>query len=80
MSKDTFYFSHDYNARNDSKIKKLLFKHGYLGYGLFWAIIEELYNNANSIPLDFDAMAYDLRSDKIIIESVIKDFDLFVFD
>ena len=39
--KNTFYFSHDYNARNDIKIKKLIAKHGYLGYGIFWAIIED---------------------------------------
>jgi hypothetical protein len=80
MNKDTFYFSHDYNTRNDSKIKKLLFKHGYQGYGIFWAIIEDLYNNANALPTDYDSIAYDLRTDKNIVESVIKDFDLFVFN
>lgn len=80
MSKDTFYFTHDYNSRNDSKIKKLLHKHGYAGYGLFWALIEELYNNANALPLDYESIAFDLRTDKIIIESIINDFDLFVFD
>ena len=80
MSKDTFYFSHDYNARNDSKIKKLLSKHGYLGYGLFWAIIEDLYNNANALPTDYESIAYDLRTDSEIIKSVINDFDLFVLD
>jgi hypothetical protein len=80
MNKDTFYFSHDYNTRNDSKIKKLLYKHGYQGYGIFWAIIEDLYNNANALPTDYDSIAYDLRTDKNIVESVIKDFDLFVFN
>ena len=44
MAKETFYFSHDYNARNDIKIKKLILKHGFCGYGIFWAIIEDLYN------------------------------------
>lgn len=80
MSKDTFYFTHDYNSRNDSKIKKLLHKHGYAGYGLFWALIEELYNNANALPMDYESIAFDLRTDKKIIESIINDFDLFVFD
>ena len=45
---ETFYFSHDYNTRADTKIKKILARHGYLGYGLFWAIVEDLYNNKNS--------------------------------
>lgn len=74
------YFSHDYNTRNDSKIKRLLSKHGYLGYGLFWAIIEELYNNANALPTDYISIAYDLRTDEITIKSILHDFDLFVFD
>lgn len=80
MSKDTFYFSHDYNVRNDAKIKKLLSKHGLLGYGIFWAIIEDLYNNANALPTDYDTIAYDLRVDKKVVESVVNDFDLFVFN
>ena len=80
MAKTTFYFSHDYNARNDIKIKKLLSKHGFVGYGIFWAIIEELYNNANALPTDYDTIAFDLRVDKVVLISVIQDFDLFVFN
>ena len=80
MSKETFYFSHDYNSRNDMKIKKLIVKHGYQGYGIFWALIEDLYQNANALPLDYDCIAYDLRSDSDIIESIINDFDLFKID
>ena len=80
MSKDTFYFSHDYNSRNDEKIKFLLRKHGFNGYGLFWAIIEDLYNNANALQTDYEGIAYDFRVDVSLIESIIKDFDLFVFE
>ena len=80
MKESTFYFSHDYNARNDSKIKKLICKHGFLGYGLFWAIIEDLYNNANALPTDYESIAFDLRTDEGKIESIINDFDLFVIE
>ena len=80
MNKETFYFSHDYNSRNDVKIKKLLSKHGLFGYGIFWAIIEELYNNTNVLPLDYDTISFDLRIDKNILISVINDYDLFVFE
>jgi hypothetical protein len=80
MTKDTYYFSHDYNSRNDIKIKKLISKHGYLGYGIFWAIIEDLYNNANALQTDYDCIAFDLRCDIDIVKSIINDFDLFVFD
>jgi hypothetical protein len=80
MPKDTFYFSHDYNARNDEKIKRLIRKHGMVGYGIFWSIVEDLYNNANALRLDYEGIAYDLRSDSDTVYSVINDFDLFVFD
>jgi hypothetical protein len=80
MSKDTFYFSHDYNTRNDQKIKKLMSKHGYLGYGIFWAIVEDLYNNANALHLDYDSIAFDLRTTTELVESIINDFELFVIN
>lgn len=78
--KDTFYFSHDYNSRSDDKIKMLIRKHGMLGYGLFWAIIEDLYNNANAMRTDYEGIAYELRTDSNIIKSIINDFDLFILN
>jgi len=80
MSKESHYFSHDYDTRADDKIKKLIRTHGMMGYGVFWAIVEDLYNNKNSIHLDYDGIAYDLRTDPEIIKSIINDFDLFVFE
>jgi len=77
MPKDTFYFSHDYNARNDEKIKMLIRKHGMIGYGVFWAIVEDLYNNANALRTDYDGIAYDLRLHSDIVKSVVNDFYLF---
>jgi len=78
MANNTFYFSHDYNSRADEKIKRLLRKHGILGYGTFWAIIEDLYNNANALRTDYEGIAFDLRIDTNIVKSVINDFDLFI--
>lgn len=80
MAKDTFYFSHDYNVRYDEKIKLLIRKHGMLGYGIFWAIIEDLYNNANALRLDCEGIAFDLRTDESVIKSIIYDFDLFIIE
>jgi len=78
MAKETFYFSHDYNTRSDAKIKNLLKKHKALGYGIYWMIVEDLYNNANALQTDYEVIAYDLRVDEDLIESVVNDFDLFV--
>jgi len=80
MGKETFYFSHDYNARSDEKIKSLLRKHGILGYGIFWAIVEDLYNNANALRTHYDGIAFDLRVDENMVKSIVNDFDLFIID
>jgi hypothetical protein len=80
MGKDTFYFSHDYNARTDEKIKLLIRKHGLKGYGIFWAIVEDLYNNANALQTDYEGIAFELREDIEVIKSVLNDFNLFQFD
>ena len=78
--KETFYFSHDYNARSDNKIQKLLAKHGMEGYGIYWAIIEDLYNNANALRMHCECIAYSLHSHCEVIEDIIKNFDLFIID
>ena len=77
MAKETFYFSHDYNARTDTKIKKLIVKHGFTGYGIYWAIVEDLYQNANALQTDYECIAYDMRVDAQIVKSIIEDFELF---
>jgi uncharacterized protein YdaU (DUF1376 family) len=78
--KETFYFSHDYNARSDVKIKRLIAKHGLLGYGIYWSIIEDLYQNANALPLDCESIAFDLRTNEEAVQSIINDFDLFIIE
>ena len=77
MAKQTYYFSHDYNVRNDEKIKLLIRKHGMIGYGIYWAIVEDLYNNANALRTDYDGIAFDLRVQSDIVASVVQDFNLF---
>lgn len=75
--KETFYFSHDYNARNDEKILKLLSgKDGWYSYGLYWGIIEKLYEAGGYLKLDYDCIAFDMRTDSERIRTVI-DSELF---
>lgn len=47
MAKDTYYFSHDFNARNDEKILELRSNFGAEGYGIFWMIVETMAENEN---------------------------------
>lgn len=58
-------FTHDADARNDTKMIKLRMKFGYEGYGLWWALIEILrsssyYHIARS---DLNVIAFDMRYD-----------------
>jgi len=47
MKKESFYFSHDYNARNDQKILQLRSEYGFEGYGVYWAILETMAETEN---------------------------------
>jgi hypothetical protein len=40
MAKDSFWFKHDANARNDMRVIDLRAKHGFEGYGIYFAILE----------------------------------------
>ena len=46
--KETFYFSHDYNANQDPKIMALLTKCGLSGVGIYWILIELLHQQPNN--------------------------------
>lgn len=74
------YFSHDYNARDDEKMPKLLSELGYEGYGIYWAVVEMLYKNDGYMQLDCKSIAFALHCDSNCLTKVINDFDLFVND
>lgn len=49
MAKDSYYFQHDYNARNDPKILMLRSEFGLEGYGIFWCLLETIAEDENGI-------------------------------
>lgn len=74
------YFSHDSNARNDSKILNLRISLGAEGYGIFFMLLERLRDEANYMSVtDYNAIAFDLRVDASKVKKVVEDFGLFVF-
>ena len=75
--KERYYFPHDLHARNDEKIIGLLQKMNWEGYGLYWAIVEKIYEAEGEILKDYDRIAYDMRTQCERIKSVCEDFDLF---
>jgi hypothetical protein len=78
--KDTFYFQHDTNARWDHKLVKVQMTHQMIGIGVYWCIVEMLYENAGYLPIEYERIAFELRTDKSVIQSIINDFELFEND
>jgi Domain of unknown function (DUF4373) len=48
VAKEAYYFSHDANARNDEKVLMLRAEHGWQGYGIFWALIEMMFESSDT--------------------------------
>lgn len=79
--KKTFYFQHDYNARNDPKLQDVLITHGVAGLGVFWCIVEQLYEQDGTLALkSCKSIAYALHAKVAMVESVVKDYGLFEND
>ena len=76
--KNTFFFSHDYGARNDPKLQNLLMEHGCEGIGVYWCMVEQMYEQGGQLPLSCcKSIAYTLHVSYEIVQSVINDFLLF---
>jgi hypothetical protein len=75
------YFSHDFRARQDPKMKRLFMEKGLKGLGLYWCLIEMLYEAEGYISLkDTSVLAFEFRTNKLFVEDVIKNYELFKFD
>jgi hypothetical protein len=81
MKNDTFYFPHDFNARNDKKMIKLRQVHKQAGIGIYWSLVEMLYEESGLLLLnDVPVLASELRAKIDMVDSVIRDFNLFEND
>lgn len=73
MLKQSFYFSHDANARHDPKCAYLIMKHGYEGYGIFWAL-NEIMRTEREYKLPFaqcPGIAFDLKIENTKLLEII---------
>lgn len=56
-------------------------RHGCAGIGVYWCIIEQIYEQGGILPLsDCESIAFTLRMDEKVVESIVRDFDLFKND
>lgn len=82
MSKDTFWFRHDYDAADDEKTMILIEQLGLEGYGIYWVLIEKLraregYKMPFSIVPSL-ARRYMTTPEKM--KTVIMNYGLFQYD
>jgi len=78
MKKDSYYFSHDYNARNDFKCLFLRQQLGMEGYGIYWFLIESLAESGGLLPLKIiPVLAMQMQVTETKVAGVINSFDLF---
>ena len=75
------YLQHQSNSFTDIKIIKMRSKLGMEAYGIFWALLELLFNEENKLCIDdYSVLAFSLQCDEDKLKSVIEDFDLFVIE
>lgn len=88
MSKETYYFPHDYEPTSDPKIQALLGEYGGIGYGIFWRAVEMLHSEeSHKLPLKnyiFLAIAKQMLTSaeqtQAILNFAITTCELFVSD
>ena len=81
MNRKAFYFSHDYDARNDPKLVALRMKMGLEAIGAYWGIVEMLYSEGGYlqhsqlevVAFSIGAKVEDLK--KIIATSLFESND-----
>ena len=74
------YFSHDSNARNDTKILNLRAALGAEGYGIYFMILERLRDSTDyTSVIDYNDIPFDLRVSAGTVKRVVEDFGLFSF-
>jgi len=75
------YLQHQSNSFTDIKIIKMRSRLGIESYGIFWALLELLFNEENKLCIDdYSVLAFSLQCDADKLKSVIEDFDLFVIE
>lgn len=73
MAKEAYYFSHDANARQDEKILMMLSEHGWEGYGIYWALIEMMFESSDTVlnHNKVKGISFSYNIDITLLQSVI---------
>ena len=81
MKKNRLYFPHDYNARSDPKMQDVMMTLGCEGIGIYWCMVEMLYEEDGIMPLkSLKSIAFSLHVDYEKVLKLVNDFGLFDHD
>lgn len=76
--KETYFFTHDYNARQDPKMQEVLMDMGVAGLGIYWCVVEQLYEQGGQMPLSaIKAIAFTLHAPIEDVRKLIESYGLF---
>lgn len=76
--KEAYFFSHDYNARQDPKMQEVLMDYGVAGIGIYWCIVEQLYEQGGRMALaSIKAIAFALHVVQDDVRSIVMNYGLF---
>lgn len=67
------FIRHDVDASRDTKIQELKLDHGMLGYGVYWALIEYLFEKGGKAKYDFRLLAHVLNVDARTLRKILPD-------
>ena len=56
------WFKHDISASSDNKIAELEMSHGFVGYAVYFKLIEQLYLNDGKLEYNNTKIAWRLRA------------------
>lgn len=75
------YFPHDFNARNDAKLVELRMDMGNKGIGIYWSVIEMLYEEGGQMELSkLKAVAFAINEELTNVQQVVQHYNLFEYD
>jgi hypothetical protein len=81
MPKETFWFKHDFNARGDKEMMRMRMKMGMAGIGLYWCIIEMLYEEGGYLMrTEYERIAFELQTKESDVAKLIETYSLFQTD
>lgn len=74
-------FQHEYEARNTPGIQLIMRKHGMGGVGVYWCIVEILFENGGRMDVSScQGIAFELHVTLELVKSIVFDFGLFEWD